>query len=201
MRAIGLDLAGSERRNTGFCLLDESMNSRTGILFADAEIISTTVEASPDVVSIDAPLFLPAGRVSLEHRGPPHLRECDRVLLRMGIRFFPISLGPMRKLTQRGMHLRSIFEGQGLKVIESFPGAIQDVLGMPRKNRGVETLRSALIRYGAKGDVKKKGITHDELDAITSAIVGKMYLEGDYTAIGDPAEGLMILPKLTGRGR
>ncbi len=35
----------------------------------------------------------------------------------------------------------------------------------------------------------------DELDAVTSALVGKMYLEGDYLAIGDPEEVLMILPK------
>ena len=41
--------------------------------------------AAPDVVSIDAPLFLPKGRKSLEQRGPPHLRACDRELLRMKI--------------------------------------------------------------------------------------------------------------------
>ncbi len=36
---------------------------------------------------------------------------------------------------------------------------------------------------------------NDELDAISAAIVGIMYAEGNYLAIGDENEGLMILPK------
>ena len=51
------------------------------------------------------------------------------------------------------------------------------------------------MRLGVKGDISKKGITGDELDAITSALVGKAYLEGKYVAVGDPEEILMILPK------
>ena len=197
MRIVGLDLAGSETRRTGFCSMDQRFSCRTIVLYADEEVIRETISERPDVVSIDAPLFLPKGRVSLEVKGPPHFRACDRELLRMKIRFFPISLGPMRKLTERGMSLRSLFEQAGLRVIESFPGAIQDMLGMPRKQEGLEKLRMALIRYGASGEVERKDLTGDELDAITCALVGKMLLEGDYLPIGDPEEGLMILPKRT----
>lgn len=155
-----------------------------------------TLEAGPKVVSIDAPLFLPKGRPSIEHRGPPHFRECDKELLRMGIRFFPISLGPMRMLTKRGMNLRRTLERRGLEVIESYPGAIQDLLGMPRKQDGLAELEISLVKFGVafKGD---PGLTGDELDAATSALVGSLYLRGQYRAIGDPAEGLMILPKTT----
>ncbi len=197
MRIVGLDLAGSESRRTGFCSMDQYFLCRTKVLYTDEEVIRETMSEGPDVVSIDAPLFLPKGRESLEVKGPPHLRACDRELLRMKIRFFPISLGPMRKLTKRGMSLRGVFEGSGLRVIESFPGAIQDMLDMPRKQEGLEKLRTALIRYGAGGEVDRKDLTGDELDAITCALVGKMLLEGDYLAIGDPEEGLMILPKRT----
>ncbi len=193
--AVGLDLAGSPTRRTGLCTLREDLVCRTMVLYSDAEIVSAVTGTAPSVVSIDAPLFLPKGRRSLEDKGPPHFRECDKELMRMKIKFFPISLGPMRKLTARGMSLRSIFEARGLKVIESFPGAIQDVLGMPRKQRGLERLRKALLDYGITGDVNKEGITDDELDAVTSAIVGRLYLEGNYLAIGDPDEGLMILPR------
>ena len=132
MRAVGLDLAGSERRGTGFCVMETNMECRAEVLHTDGEIVAKTVAAHPRVVSIDAPLFLPLGRPSLEVKGPPHFRECDKELLRMKIKFFPISLGPMRMLTARGMRLRSVFEAKGLEVIESFPGAIQDLLGMPR---------------------------------------------------------------------
>ena len=195
LRVVGLDLAGSSTRRTGFCTLNEHFVCHTAVLHTDDEIARAVTAAAPSIVSIDAPLFLPKGRRSLEDRGPPHFRECDRELLRMRIKFFPISLGPMRKLTARGMALRSLFEARGLPVIESFPGAIQDILGMPRKQRGLEKLRSALLEYGIRGDISKEGITDDELDAVTSAIVGKLYLDGNYRAIGDPDEGVMILPR------
>jgi predicted nuclease with RNAse H fold len=191
---VGLDLAGSERRDTGFCAMDANMRCRTAILHTDEEIVSKTLAVRPRVVSIDAPLFLPLGRESLEKKGPPHFRECDMELRRMKIKFFPISLGPMRMLTARGIRLRGIFEKNGLEAIESFPGAIQDILGMPRKQKGVEKLEQALRRYGVSLPKTLAGFTGDELDAVTSALVGLMYIRGEYRAIGDPREGLMILP-------
>ena len=194
MKVVGIDLAGSPRRTTGFCLLDENLQAQTEPLRETGKIVSETVSATPDIVSIDAPLSLPRGRQSLSRRGPPHFRACDIELRRMKIKFFPVTLGPMRKLTARGMRMKKVLESKGLKVIESYPGSIQDLLGMPRKQAGVEKLRSALVEYGIRGDVHKPGITHDELDAITSALVGKMFLDGNYLAIGDPQEGLMILP-------
>jgi predicted nuclease with RNAse H fold len=195
MKVVGIDLAGSEKQITGFCLLDEKLNCKTLALHSDKEIIEETLKINPDIISIDAPLTLPKGRKSIDQKGPPHLRACDRELLRMKIKFFPITLGPMRKLTKRGMKLKNYFESKGYKVIESFPGSIQDVLKMPRKQKGLEKLRNALIKFGFKGDVNKKEITDDELDAITSALVGKLFLENNYLAIGDPEEGLIILPK------
>ncbi len=194
MNVVGIDLAGSERRDTGFCVMDSEMRCRTAVLHVDQEILSQTLAAKPKVVSIDAPLFLPKGRESLEKRGPPHFRECDKELLRMHIRFFPISLGPMRMLTARGMKLRASLEGDGLEVIESFPGAIQDILGMPRKQAGLPKLSKALRLYGIRLGRHLDDLGGDELDAVTSALVGLLYIKGEYRAIGDPEEGLMILP-------
>jgi len=91
------------------------------------------------------------------------------------------------------MRLRSVFEKENLEVIESFPGAIQDILGMPRKQAGVDKLERALRRYGVSW-TKRTPLTGDELDGITSALVGLMYVNKNYRAIGDPREGLMILP-------
>jgi len=194
MRIVGLDLAGSEKRDTGFCYMSESLKCETSALHTDKEILEATLSANPDIVSIDAPLCLPKGRKSLEQRDAPHLRECDRALQKMHIRFFPITLGPMRKLTARGIMFKKLFEKKGLTVIESFPGSAQDILGIPRKQEGFEKLRRALIKYGIKGGVRKKDITHDELDGITCAIVGKCYLTGDYRALGVKEEGFMIVP-------
>ena len=192
---VGIDLAGSEKRNTGFCLMDSWMRCQTATLHTDREILDATLKAGPSVVSIDAPLFLPKGRKSIEDKGPPHLRQCDKELLKMHIRFFPISLGPMRMLTIRGMKLRAAFESSGLEVIESFPGAIQDILHMPRKQEGLLQLAKALRDYGVRLDRPDEGLNGDELDGVTSALVGLLYMKGRYEAIGDPAEGLMILPR------
>lgn len=194
MRVVGIDLAGVESRPTGFCILDENLNVKTSILYTDKEIINEVKSIKPKIISIDAPLALPKGRKSLSDRKGPHLRACDRELLNMHIKFFPVTLGPMRALTRRGMRLKKVFERLNFEVIESFPGAMQDLLNMPRKKAGLEKLREALIAYGIKGDVEIAKTDH-ELDAICSAIVGKMYLEGKYLAIGDPKEALIILPK------
>jgi predicted nuclease with RNAse H fold len=167
---------------------------RVTALHSDAEIVAATRAARPDVVSIDAPLSLPKGRRTIEDRSGPHLRSADRELLRLGIRFFPITLGPMRMLTTRGLRLRRRFDRDGFRTIESYPGAAQDLLGIPRKQAGAEALRQGLLRTGLSGDLERRDLSHDELDGITCALVGRAYLRGDFFAIGDPEEGLMVLP-------
>lgn len=191
---VGIDLAGSEKRNTGFCVMDSNMRCRTEVLHTDDEILERTIAAVPSVVSIDAPLFLPLGRKRIEDRGPPHFRECDKELLRMHIRFFPISLGPMRMLTSRGIRLRGSLEARGFEVVESYPGAVQDLLNMPRKQAGLSLLARALRRYGVDLGKPDRELNGDELDAATSALIGFLYSKGRYRAIGNPEEGLMILP-------
>jgi predicted nuclease with RNAse H fold len=192
---VGLDLAGSARRTTGFCRLDGRFAVTLAPLHTDAEIEERIFASRPAIVSVDAPLSLPLGRADIEDRTGPHLRGCDRALLARRIRFFPITLGPMRMLTARGLRLRSRLESEGLRVIESYPGGAQDVLGFPRKQEGVERLRRALRRWGLTGDIARRGLSHDELDAATSAVVGRMVLDGAAEALGDPAEGLLYLPR------
>lgn len=192
--SVGIDLAGVEHRETGYCRLDENLSARTCILHTDTEIVEKVLSDKPEIVAIDAPLALPKGRKSLEVRNDIHLRECDRELLKMRIRFFPITLGPMRKLTIRGIGLKRRLEEREFRVVETYPGAVQDLLKMPRKKQGLEELRKALIDYGVKVNASGE-LTGDELDTITCALAGKKYLEGDYLAIGEPDEAIMILPK------
>lgn len=197
MKFIGIDLAGVETRDSGICILNEDLNAETFILKKDDEIIDCIIKVRPDIIAIDAPLSLPFGRCCLKDeclcRNKGHLRECDRELLKMKIKFFPITLGPMRKLTERGIRFKNIIEEKGFKVIEVYPGGAQDLLGIPRKQKGIENLRKGLMNIGIK-DISKV-TSDDELDAITSALVGKMYIEGDYLALGNPEEGLIIMPK------
>ena len=193
MKATGIDLAGVESRPTGFCVMEDNLHSSACLPYSDNEILEKTLKCAPDVVAIDAPLALPRGRKSLTQSNSIHMRECDRELLRMKIKFFPLTLGPMRKLTERGMRLKWELEKKGLTVIETYPGAIQDILGIPRKGKGLEKLTRGLSLAGIRG--LDTGLTGDELDAVTCALAGILYLRGKYRAIGDPDEMLMILPE------
>lgn len=172
------------------------------MLGGDEEILRAVVGARPSLVAIDAPLALPRGRRSLETPGPPHLRSCDRALGALGIRFFPLTLGPMRMLTARGITLSAALRRRHLPVIEGYPGGAQDVLGLPRKGAGEAVLQRALVRFGFTGDVAERPLTHDELDAIACAYTAREHLAGRSWVLGDPDEALLVLPRpRTGRAR
>lgn len=192
MLSLGVDLAGSERRLTGVCLLGEDLYARVWVVHTDEEIIELARSAKPGVIAIDAPLSLPLGRRSVEDASGPHLRECDKALLELGIRFFPVTLGPMRQLTARGMRLKARLEAEGFEVIEVYPGGAQDLLGIPRKNRGLEALREGLERLGIKG--LRAGMSGDELDAVTAAYVGLLYLRGEAWVLGGE-DGAIVMPR------
>ena len=63
----------------------------------------------------------------------------------LGIGVFPCLIPSMVNLTMRGIRLAKAFEEKGVSVIESYPGAAQDILGIPRKQRGIHLLRESLI--------------------------------------------------------
>jgi hypothetical protein len=189
MSIVGLDLAGVETRPTGFCIL-ENMNAMTFVVYKDEEMIKKIQETKPKIVVVDAPLSLPAGRKSIDERTGTHLRECDKELLRRRIRFFPVTLGPMRKLTSRGIELRKILESEHFKVIEVYPGGAQDVLGIPRKQEGLDKLRGGLKKLQIKGIAN--AMSADELDAITCAYVGKLYLEGKTLTYGSDDQTIIM---------
>jgi predicted nuclease with RNAse H fold len=191
MSIVGLDLAGVETRPTGYCTL-LNMETETSIVYFDAEITSKIRQIRPKVIAIDAPLSLPPGRKSLDERNGNHLRECDRELLKRGIKFFPITLGPMRKLTERGMRLKKILEAENLTVIETYLGGAQDVLGIARKQRGLEKLRAGLENLGLKG--LNNRMSDHELDAVTCAYVGKLFLEKETVVYGCVSDGI-VMPK------
>lgn len=195
---LGLDLAGSPRRPTGVCRLANGL-ARTTLLHADDEILGYVLEERPVLVAIDAPLKLPPGRASIHDRNDSHYRVCDMELRRRKIPFFPITLGPMRGLTERGMILAREIERQGVRVIEIYPGGAQDVWGIPRAARDIETLRRGLRTLGVKG--LRKAASDHELDAATGALVGNLFLRGEAEVYGNFTEGAIVMPKDAGKLR
>jgi predicted nuclease with RNAse H fold len=189
MSTVGLDLAGVETRHTGFCVL-KGLRAEICLVYTDNEILTKTQEASPQIITIDAPLSLPPGRQSIEQKTDVHLRECDKELLRRRIKFFPITLGPMRKLTVRGMNLKRTLESRDFTVKEVYPGGAQDVLGIPRKQKGLDKLTAGLTKLGITG--LNSRMSDHELDAVTCAYVGKLFLEGKSITYGTPEQGIVM---------
>ncbi len=190
MSVVGLDLAGSEKRPTGFCKL-EGLKAETADVYSDEEILQRVRQAKPLVVAIDAPLSLPPGRKNIDDRSGEHLRASDRELLQRKIRFFPITLGPMRNLTKRGIRLRQKLESERFRAIEVYPGGAQDVLNISRKQNGLDKLKAGLEALGLTG--LWEGMSDHELDAATCAYVGKLFIEGQAEAYG-PADDAIFMP-------
>jgi predicted nuclease with RNAse H fold len=194
-RIVGIDLTGSERRATGWALMDGAV-AATRAIRSDEELLSETLAADPHIVSIDSPLSLPEGVIDPDNLGNrPIYRRCELALKRMGISVFWCLLPTMKSLTMRGMRLAFELRKHGLKVIESYPGAAQDLLGIPRKGSSLEELKYGMARIGISGDYLNGHVSHDEVDAITSALVGLFYLANDYIALGTPAEDYLIVPR------
>ena len=193
MTFVGIDLAGSEKRQTGFCRL-RGRRAETAVIYDDDQLLSRMARYRPTLVGMDAPLFLPAGRCCLRNDctcpRDVHFRQCDLELRRRRIKFFPITLGPMRQLTMRGIRLAKQLEEMGHVMLETYPGAAQDIWKIPRQ-KNPPGLRRGL---GKMVHISRRGITRHELDAITCARLAQLHHKGQTELIGREDEGWMVLP-------
>jgi predicted nuclease with RNAse H fold len=188
---LGIDLGGVEHRPTGVCILRGS-RAETRLVYTDHEILELVKKAKPALAAIDAPLTLPPGRRSMEERTDRHLRPADEELLRRRIPFFPITLGPMRVLTVRGIGLKRKIRRLGVRAVEIYPGGAQDIWRLPRAKRNIRGLRRGLEKLGMKG-LRQDACAH-ELDAASGALVGRLYLQGKAEVYGDFKSGAILMP-------
>lgn len=197
--AVGIDLTGSTKKATGFCTL-EGTKAYLETILTDEEMIERIKEVNPEIVSIDSPLSLPRGRHCTRDdcwcRKYGITRECERILKKRGVNVYPALIKSMQKLTERGIKLKDELESLGFKVIESYPGAAQDILGIPRKRVSLTQLEQRLRSMGIVVTSKELTANHDELDAFTSALVGYLYMAGNYEQIGNTDEGYLIIPSI-----
>jgi uncharacterized protein YprB with RNaseH-like and TPR domain/predicted nuclease with RNAse H fold len=198
-RVVGIDLTGSEVRPSGWALLQGEL-VLTGTMLSTEEILERTLACAPTLVSIDSPLSLPAGRDCTEDscdcRSHGITRECERTLKRRGVNVYPCLIQSMQALTRRGMQIAQTLRAAGVAVIESYPGAAQDIMRIPRKRASQTQLRSGLARFGVQGLRPPAALTHDELDAVTSAVVGSFFLADLHEGLGNDREGYLIIPAL-----
>jgi uncharacterized protein YprB with RNaseH-like and TPR domain/predicted nuclease with RNAse H fold len=196
---VGLDLTGSEKKATGYAVLDGT-RAFMDLVETDEELMQRIREVKPSIVSIDSPLSLPKGRDctrdDCQCRSLGIMRECERELKRRGVNVYPCLIQSMQKLTARGIKLKQMLEAEGIAVIESYPGAAQDVMQLPRKRVDLQALQESLLGLGITAESPHEKLNHDEIDALTSALVGYFYLSGQYEGVGDAVnENLLIIPK------
>lgn len=198
--AVGIDLTGNASKPSGWAVLN-GCHAITKPLRTDEELIEESLKYNPRIVSIDSPLSYPAGRdctdPDCECRKYGITRYCERLLSSFGICVYPCLIPSMEKLTNRGIALAKKFRDLGVEVIESYPGVAQDILSIRRKQNGLEHLKNSYKNFGIIGDYfTAKKISHDELDAISSALVGLFYLNGQYVALGNETEDYLIVPSV-----
>jgi predicted nuclease with RNAse H fold len=133
----------------------------------------------------------------------PHLRLCarfgilravDRACIAAGYRPYPTLLPSMVGLTLRGIALATRLIAAGERVVEAYPGMVQDILGIPRKRAGLTGLTQGLRGAGVRGIPRVRRVTHDELDAVTCALVGVLYLEGRTDTMGPGVPVPLVFP-------
>jgi uncharacterized protein YprB with RNaseH-like and TPR domain/predicted nuclease with RNAse H fold/dephospho-CoA kinase len=201
-RIVGIDLTGSESRPSGWCLIQDG-KAVTRRIGSDLELIQATMETKPDLISIDSPLSLPKGRITVTDDDPGRqafgiTRECERILKKRGVNVYPSLIQSMQALTARGIRLAKHFRNLGVPVIESYPGAAQDIMNIPRKRADLALLKAGLAEFGISGDFEDQEVSHDELDAITSAAVGLFFMSGNFEGLGNEEEEYLIIPEIKG---
>ncbi len=138
----------------------------------------------PNVVAvgIDAPLSFPKSG---------YFRKCEKELLKMGIRIIPPIF--LKRIALRGIEIAEKMRSKGIEVFEVYPYATRVILNIaPRSKKrtknGCKEIEKSLSKY-----VPVKDLSHDELDAVISALTVKLYYEGKARIIKG-SDGSILVP-------
>ena len=185
MKILGIDLAGKENNPSGISIFDgHEMDLST--IYSDRDIIKLITDLKPSVIVIDAPLSLPKGRCCLENDCEcavgGHFRQAEKDIRQYG-RVLPLTFRGMKMLTFRGIRLASELKNN-YELLESHPRTCQKIL----------KFNDQLSSLNQFTNVSDKATAH-ELDAGVIALTGYLYLNNCCIELGDPDEGLIIIPK------
>lgn len=200
MQSLGVDV--SERHGLDLVLLQSPVlvrGIRRGL--AASELPGILDEWRPDVVAIDAP---PAWGTSGASRA------AERALAALAIQSFRVPSAPKMQehsfngWMKVGIEAHAICQRAGFaryadgpveaRCLEVFPHASAVVLagGLPPRSLSKKRWRaSVLAAHGIDTPILK---TQDLIDAALAALTGLQALQGEFTVLGDPAEGVIVLP-------
>jgi predicted nuclease with RNAse H fold len=179
---IGIDLAGAEKNPTGWALWKNKVIS-TCHLYENQEILEHLTKFEPTLITIDAPLSLPK-------KGT--MRKADREMYRHGYPVFPPRFPAMKKLTLRAIKITQQIKREKLHIIEVHPTSTRKALKIPTKDW--KKIQNIFIHMGLKGNLETRALTSHEIDAVTAALTGYLYLQEKIDLIGDGEEGYIVVP-------
>jgi predicted nuclease with RNAse H fold len=197
-RALGVDVG--VRKGLDAVLLDDSLRPvamHRHLPVDRLEALAT--ELGPDIVAIDSPPAWGAGG---------GMRSCERELARLGIRSFGTpsdpGSGPFYDWMRVGFDVFRAADRAGFPLyakgpfertaIEVFPHASAVALAgalPPTKERKARWRGELLTAQGV--DVRELR-SADQIDAALAALTGLLALQGAACAVGDPEEGVIVLP-------
>lgn len=204
---VGIDLAGVEHCETGAAVLRDGRLVRLTTLGSDVEVVRFILRhGRRAVVAINAPLTRPKGRCCLDDdcrcRTDPgtRSRQLERDLGRMGVPTLATAL--IKILARRGARVAMALRVAGIDPLEVYPFASLKLMGLPweKKTReGRRRIHDALRRYVP--GLKHPEASEHEIDAVVCALTARFWREGRARIVGDPEEGLMVVPTVRRRPR
>ncbi len=210
MSVLGVDLRASRKKPSSIAILDSHSHlTELGSFYEDIELMKLVDDLRPGLVAIGAPLNLPSGFCCLDQSCDCRFSVPDRKgrlleleLAKMGISCFYTNKGSIiRDLIYRGIHLSKLLRESGHDVIEVYPHATKMLLigdKVPPKNSAISVsymighltpLVSGMERYADDLD-------RNSCDAIINAYTGQLHAQSNTDVLGDPEEGILVLPKL-----
>ncbi len=210
MAILGIDLRASYKKPSAVAILDsQSHLTELRNCYEDSELTDLVDEVQPDLVAIGAPLNLPSGFCCLDQSCDCRFsipgrkgRLLELELAKMGISCFYTNKGSIiRELIYRGIRLSQELTAKGYSVIEVYPHATKMLLfgdKLPPKNSAASLgyMISHLAPLVSGMDDHADNLDRNSCDAIINAYTGQLHAHSETDVLGDPEEGMVVLPKL-----
>ena len=210
MSVLGVDLRASAKKPSSIAILDtQSHLTELSSFYEDSELTKLVDALQPDLVAIGAPLNLPSGFCCLDQACDCKFSVSDRKgrlleleLAKMGIScFYTNKASIIRELIYRGIRLSQDLRDEGYEVIEVYPYATKMLLfgdKLPPKNSAASLryMIGHLAPLVSGLDDHAGDLDRNTCDAIINAYAGQLHAQSKTDVLGDPEEGILVLPKL-----
>jgi predicted nuclease with RNAse H fold len=199
---VGIDLAGVPHRETGVAVLRDGRLELLTSASQDDEILElASLAGRGGIVAVNAPLTRPLGRCCLNDDCPcrtdpgTRSRQLERDLARMRVPTLATAL--LKVLARRGSRIASSLREMGFEPLEVYPFATLRLMGLPSEGKRVPAGRRKIYRALRPliPGLRHPYASEHQLDAIVCALTAELWRQGRATTVGDPDEGLMVIPR------